>query len=83
MPALIYHHSTWETEARESPETRNGRPGCATQSGAISISRWNRKPSIQMYPAVGDVTMEHQRQREERFSERAGAKVKNKEAGAG
>lgn len=82
MPALIYHHSTWETEARESPETRNGRPGCATQSGAISISRWNRKHSD--IPSSG---RRHHGAPETKggqgSSERAVAKVKNKEAGAG
>lgn len=39
MMALTYQHRTWEAEAGESPESRNGRPGLAIQSGAISISR--------------------------------------------
>lgn len=60
----VKYHSTWEAEARESPETRNGRPGWVTQSGAISIFRWSHKPSIQMYSALTIIPMAHQRQRE-------------------
>ena len=64
MMVLTYHHSTWEAEAGDSPATRNVRPEWATQSGAISISRCSHKPSIQTYPALGDISMAHQKQKE-------------------